>query len=69
VGLRGHAVGKNCFQEIAGFSSSLLLRIESLCSGKMARSGMYALSAGALCDAGLALLTSGIFQTLYIKRI
>jgi hypothetical protein len=53
VGLCGCKIATECFQEIAGFGTSLLLRVESFTGGKMAGGRMYAVSASALCDAGI----------------
>jgi hypothetical protein len=53
VGLCGRKIATECFQEIAGFGTSLLLRVESFTGCKMAGGRIYAVSAGALRDAGI----------------
>jgi hypothetical protein len=67
VGLCGYKIATECFQEIAGFGTSLLLRVESFTGGKMAGGRMYAVSASALCDAGIVGVI--IFLIRFTKRI
>jgi hypothetical protein len=67
VGLCGRKVATDCFQEIAGFSTSLLLRVESFTGCKMADGRIYAVSAGTLCDAGIVAAIN--FSIRFTKRI